>query len=107
MGGNIGAQGHALLAKLEVLRAIYARVIRRNRMLEDDYTCMIIATLMYVMHKKALIDKLEKLRRPYKQWLDNLYIYSLHGLLWTSCTLINFWTMNNMTSVLIECKNQS
>ena len=39
-------------------------------MLEDTYMGMVIATFMYAMQERALMDEFEKLRRPCEQWLD-------------------------------------
>ena len=68
MGGYLGGQGHVPSANLEIVRIDYARAIRRNQMLEDDYMGMVTSTLLYTMHERELMDELEKLRSPCKQW---------------------------------------
>lgn len=61
----------------------YARAIRKNWLLEDDYIDMVTTTLMYAMHKRELMGKLKKLRSPWKQWYD-------HELLFTSWLPVDF-----------------
>ena len=51
---------------LEAIWVDYGRVIRRNRMLEDDYMSMVTSTLMYAMCERVLMDELNKLKSPYK-----------------------------------------
>ena len=69
--GNSGSQGHAPSTSLEAIKVDYTRAIRRNWMLEDDYTCMVSTTFIYVMCEKVLMDELEKLQRPCNQWIDH------------------------------------
>lgn len=50
-GGNPGGMGRVFMVE-------YARVIRRNRMLEEDYMGMVTTTLMYSMRERMLMNKL-------------------------------------------------
>ena len=43
---NIGGQGQPPSTNLKTIRVNYGRIIRRNRMLEDDYMGMVTTTLM-------------------------------------------------------------
>lgn len=86
VGRNSCGQGKASLTNLEAIRDDYAKVIRRNRMLEDNYMGMIATTITYTMRKRALMDKLEKLKSLYKQWPNC-------GLLFTSWLPVNFMIM--------------
>lgn len=74
---------------LEPMRADYRRVIRRNRLLEDDYTGMVTATIMYAMRERALVDELTQFRDHGEQWPDR-------RLLFTSWPSLDFMYPENL-----------
>jgi hypothetical protein len=85
---------------MEAIRVNYARVIKRNHMFEDDYPGMVRSTLMYTMCERTFMDKLVNLGVLGKIGMI-IEFYSPHGHPWTSCTLMGFWSMSNMTLALI------
>ena len=46
-------------------------------MLEDDDTSMVTTTLMFEICEKALMNELEKLKSPCKQWFDHQFLFTL------------------------------
>ena len=55
-------------------------------MSKDDYMGMVTTIIMYTMHKRALRNKLEKLKSPYEQWHD-------YGFSFTSWLHVDFIIM--------------
>ena len=56
-GENSKGQGQAPSTNMETIKVNYAKVIRKNQMLKDDYTSMVTFTLMYAIRERVLMDK--------------------------------------------------
>lgn len=93
-----------LLANMEAIMVNYARVIRRNHMLENDYTGMVTTTFMYAMRERTFMDELENLGVLGNSGII-IDLYSPHGHPWTSCTPMGFRSMSNMTLALIKMQD--
>lgn len=89
---------------MEAIRVDYARVIRRNHMFEDDYTGMVMSTLMYTMRERTFMGKLENLGVLGNTGMI-IDLYSPHGHSWTSCTPMGFQSMSHITLALIEMQD--
>ena len=57
----------------------------------------VTTTIMYVLRKKALMNKFEKLRNFFVNNGLIANFYSPYGGPWTSCTQMGFWPISNMT----------
>jgi hypothetical protein len=66
-------------------------------MLKDNHMGIVIATLMYVMHKRALMYELEELGSPCKQWLDR----QLLSTSWPSVDFMHLMGFRSMSSITL------
>ena len=76
-GSNGQGREPSPTTNLEAMRVDYDRVIRRNRLLEDDYMGMVTATIMYATRERALMDELTHYRDHGEQWPERRLLFTL------------------------------
>lgn len=70
VAANVGGQKPLQTSSLdkEVMNYDYRRILRKNRLLEEDNISMVTITIMYATHKRVLMDEIGCLGDQGEQW---------------------------------------